>query len=172
MADLIQLPALRETQALAQALAVYDPDVAEECDGARTLRLVERAVESMQDLRVRADLISAQALDLIQLTHRERTQMQADLRQARAERATWETQAQDAQRDLADATLKIREITLARREAELAARHAHTQAQEAQSRAQEAQSRAQEAEARARSLEFYLKKIGGFLQSRLVSAAG
>ncbi|NEU10623.1 hypothetical protein G3T14_00580 [Methylobacterium sp. BTF04] len=162
--DLIQLPAVRETQ----VLTVYKPDAAdaaEECDGARTLRLVERAVESMQDLRVRADLISAQALDLIQLTHRERTQMQAELRQARADRATWELQARDAQRELADATLKIREISLARREAELAARHAQT-------RAQEAQSRAEEAEGRARSLEFYLKKIGGFLQSRLVSAAG
>ncbi|WP_238185014.1 hypothetical protein [Methylobacterium trifolii] len=155
MGTLICLPSLKEP-GTSQALVPYEPEDAQECDGARTLRLVERAVDSMQALRVHADHISAQSLDLIRLTQRERFRMQAELRRAREAAVSFQQQARDAQGALEEAVLRIREADLGRREAELMAH--------------QARDRADAAETRLRSLEFYLKKISNFLQLRLVSS--
>ncbi|MBX9931611.1 MAG: hypothetical protein K2Y56_08750 [Methylobacterium sp.] len=156
MADLIRLPVLRETHS-SKALVVSASDRAEDCDGARTLQLVEHAVESMQELRARAEHISARASDLIRLTHRERAQLQAELSKAREDARQWERRAEDAERALAQVSLELREADLARREAEMATQLADT--------------RAEDAEARAGKLEFYLKKIDGYLQARLTALA-
>lgn len=155
MGALIPLPSLHDTGP-SQALVLYEADDAQECDGARTLRLVERAVDAMQELRDRADLISAQSLDLIRLTQCERLQMRSELRSAREEAAAFQRLAGDAKKALAEATLRIREAERGRREAELTA--------------QRERARAEDAETRMRSLEFYIKKISSFLQTRLVSA--
>ncbi len=143
---------------MSHALVVYEPDPDLECDGARTLRLVERAVESMQSLRDRADFITAQAHDLIRLTNLERAKVEADLRKAHEDRAFVERQVRDAELALAGANLRLRESELARREAELAAR--------------QAEARAAAAEDRARDLASYLKKISQFLHLRLAIAEG
>ena len=142
---ILHLPDIRETDA-STALVLYGFEDVQECDGARTLQLVERAVDSMRALRARADYISAQSLDLIHLTQRERLQMQAELRRAREEAASFQRQAEDAMAAFAKANLRLRE-------AELATQRAHA--------------RAEAAETRTRSLELYLKKISRYLSERL-----
>ncbi|TXM73019.1 hypothetical protein FV218_12200 [Methylobacterium sp. WL69] len=149
---ILHLPDIRETDA-STALVLYGFEDVQECDGARTLQLVERAVDSMRALRARADYISAQSLDLIHLTQRERLQMQAELRRAREEAASFQRQAEDAMAAFAKANLRLREAELSRREAELATQRAHA--------------RAEAAETRTRSLELYLKKISRYLSERL-----
>ncbi|MCJ2079849.1 hypothetical protein [Methylobacterium sp. J-090] len=151
--SVIHLSGMRDT-GTSQALVLYEPEAMQECDGARTLRLVERAVDAMQELRERADLISAQSQDLIRLTQGERLQMRAQLKSALEETATYRQQVQEAKQALAEATLRIREAELSRREAEL--------------QAHKTLARAVNAETRTRSLELYLKKISSFLQERLV----
>lgn len=142
---IVHRPDGRETDA-STALVLYGSDDVQECDGARTLQLVERAVDSMRALRARADHISAQSLDLIRLTQRERLQMQTELRRAREEAASFQQQAQDAMAAFTKANLRLRE-------AELATQRAHA--------------RAEAAETRTRSLELYLKKISRYLSERL-----
>lgn len=150
----ISLASLREAGP-SNALVLYESDDAQDCDGARTLRLVEHAVDAMQALRARADLISAQSLDLIRLTQSERLQMRSELAGARETAADFQRQAREAKQALAEANLRIREAELGRREAEL--------------RAHQAFARAVDAETRMRSLEFYLKKISRYLQTNLAA---
>ncbi|KQP24454.1 hypothetical protein ASF27_10075 [Methylobacterium sp. Leaf102] len=148
---------------VSHALVLYEPAQEAECDGARTLRLVEQAVESMQALRERADYITAQAHDLIRLTNLERAQVEAELRKVREDKAAVERQMRDAEQALARANLRLREAELGRREAQVAAREAET-------RAVDAEARAVDAELREQGLASYLKKISAFLQVRLAVA--
>lgn len=128
---------------------------AADCDGAATLRLVEEAMETMQALRLRADTISAQSLELIALTRRERVQVLAELDRVRWEAAEWRRKAGESDLQLREALLRTREAEIARREAELAAFAAR--------------GRAVAAEAEVESLQLYLKKIGAYLRTRLTA---
>ena len=151
-----RLPALQDPPAIhlpVVYVAELPLDVASACDGAQTLRLVEQAVRTMQELRGRADRISAQAVDLIHLTHRERARMQADLQHAREAAALWESRARRNADALGAASLEIRRAEFARRALELSVHQAGA--------------RAEAAEARVRSLEHYLKEIRTFLEARM-----
>lgn len=154
VSEAIGLPAIR---ALPQAMVPFRPDrtLAGECDGAATLRLVEEAMETMQALRLRADTISAQSLELIELTRRERVQVLAELDRVRWEAAEWRRQAAESDLRVREAVLRAREAEIARREAEL--------------EALAARGRASAAEAEVESLRLYLRKIGTYLRARLTA---
>jgi len=121
--------------------------------GATTLRLVEHSMETIQALHERVDTISAQARDLIRLTHRERVEQQAELDRARAEAAAWRRQAMELEIRMREAQLRVREAEMARREADQAAL--------------DARERARSAEGEVRDLETYLRKISDYLQTNL-----
>ncbi|MDB5645709.1 MAG: hypothetical protein JWQ05_1378 [Methylobacterium sp.] len=118
--------------------------------GATTLRLVEQSMETIQALHQRVNLISAQARDLIQRTHRERSEQQTELCQARSEANEWRRQAMELELRMREAQLRAREAEMGRREAEQVAGAAFQ--------------RARAAEAEVASLEAYLRKISDFLR--------
>lgn len=138
-----------------QALVLVPPAPASPASelGATTLRLVEHSMETIQALHTRVDTISAQARDLIRLTHRERVEQQGELDRARAEGATWRRQAMELEIRLREAQLRVREAEMARREADEAVLDARQQARAAQAEVQ--------------GLESYLRRISDFLQANL-----
>jgi hypothetical protein len=126
--------------------------------GATTLRLVEHSLETIHALHERVDTISAQARDLIRLTHRERVEQQAELDRVRAEAATWRRQAMELEIRMREAQLRVREAEMARREADQAAL--------------DARERARAAEGEVQDLETYRRKISDYLQTHLGSPSG
>lgn len=121
-------------------------------DGGRTLRLIERAASSMQQMEQQLETISMRGRDLLRLSRDERKRYEVELQAARTEAETWKIQAIAAEAGLRDATLKAWEADLHRRECE--------------AELQEARQRADAADQRTRDVEDYLRRIDAALRSR------